>query len=180
MILVVGIPSEPPIERVWRAGIAAGMRVVLWNPREAEQMGMKWDTGTTGSLRIGDTTYALEEFTGVYLRPMGAHQLPEFSGAPETSELRRKFDTLHACLFGWCEISAATIANRVSAMGSNTSKPYQMARIRQFFDVPDSLVTSDPEAVQAFISRHDRVICKSVSGTRSTVFAVEQKDLARL
>lgn len=180
MILVVGIPSEPPIERVWRAGIAAGMRVVLWNPRDAEQMEIKWDPGTSGSLRIGATTYALESFTGVYLRPMGANQLPEFSGAPETSERRRKFDTLHALLFAWCEFSAATIVNRVSAMGSNTSKPYQMARIRQFFDVPDSLVTSDPEAARAFISRHGRVICKSVSGTRSTVFAVEHEDLARL
>ena len=60
------------------------------------------------------------------------------------------------------------------------SKPYQAARIRGFFDVPDTLATSDPEAASAFVDRHGAAIYKSLSGTRSIVHRVEPEDMERL
>jgi glutathione synthase/RimK-type ligase-like ATP-grasp enzyme len=68
------------------------------------------------------------------------------------------------------EITPALVVNRLSAMATNSSKPYQLGLIRQLgFSVPDTLITTDPRATQAFWEQHRHVIYKSVSGIRSTV-----------
>jgi glutathione synthase/RimK-type ligase-like ATP-grasp enzyme len=48
------------------------------------------------------------------------------------------------------------------------------------FAVPETLITTDPGAAAEFWERHDKVVYKSLSGVRSIVAAVEQKDLERL
>jgi glutathione synthase/RimK-type ligase-like ATP-grasp enzyme len=49
-------------------------------------------------------------------------------------------------------------------MASNHSKPYQAQLITKAgFDVPDTLVTNDPDRALAFRSRHKKVIYKSIS-----------------
>jgi glutathione synthase/RimK-type ligase-like ATP-grasp enzyme len=60
--------------------------------------------------------------------------------------------------------------NRVSAMGSNMSKPYQAQLItRSGFRTPASLITNEPEEIRSFLRTHKRVIYKSVSSVRSIV-----------
>ena len=55
-------------------------------------------------------------------------------------------------------------------MASNNSKPYQLALLRAAgFDVPATLVTTDPDAVLDFWKRHERLVYKSTSGERSIV-----------
>jgi glutathione synthase/RimK-type ligase-like ATP-grasp enzyme len=66
-------------------------------------------------------------------------------------------------------------------MASNNSKPFQSAWIEALgFRTPDTLLTTDPEAVLAFWKLHDRVIYKSVSGIRSIVTRLEKAHLARM
>jgi glutathione synthase/RimK-type ligase-like ATP-grasp enzyme len=66
-------------------------------------------------------------------------------------------------------------------MASNSSKPYQAQRIRGHgFAVPDTLVTTDPAAADAFWQRHGEIIYKSVSGTRSRVARLRPEDVPRL
>jgi glutathione synthase/RimK-type ligase-like ATP-grasp enzyme len=66
-------------------------------------------------------------------------------------------------------------------MGSNFSKPYQAQLIRaQGFDVPETLITDDPDLVRGFRDRHRHVIYKSISGIRSIVHMLKDADLARL
>jgi glutathione synthase/RimK-type ligase-like ATP-grasp enzyme len=55
-------------------------------------------------------------------------------------------------------------------MAPNNSKPYQLAQISGLgFSVPETLVTTDPDAAIAFWEQHGDVVYKSVSGTRSIV-----------
>ena len=55
-------------------------------------------------------------------------------------------------------------------MASNNSKPYQALLIQALgFAVPETLVTTDPDAVLAFWQRHGTVVYKSNSGIRSIV-----------
>jgi len=56
-------------------------------------------------------------------------------------------------------------------MVSNSSKPYQLQEIaRKSFGVPDTVVTNDPARAMQFIEQYPKVICKSISSSRSTVF----------
>ena len=55
-------------------------------------------------------------------------------------------------------------------MASNHSKPYQSALIQaQGFDVPETLVTTDRDALEAFWEEHGQIFYKSISGVRSIV-----------
>jgi glutathione synthase/RimK-type ligase-like ATP-grasp enzyme len=66
-------------------------------------------------------------------------------------------------------------------MASNGSKPYQAALIRQAgFDVPDTLLTNDREALRAFHERHGSIVFKSTSAVRSIVSRLPAGDDARL
>jgi glutathione synthase/RimK-type ligase-like ATP-grasp enzyme len=66
-------------------------------------------------------------------------------------------------------------------MASNGSKPYQAELIRAAgFDVPDTLVSTDPAAVLEFRERCGSVIYKSISGVRSIVSRLCVDDRERL
>jgi glutathione synthase/RimK-type ligase-like ATP-grasp enzyme len=81
----------------------------------------------------------------------------------------------------WAEISPARVVNRVAPMGSNFSKPYQAQLIKRYgFEVPETLITNDPELVRAFRARHGRVIYKSISGVRSIVQTLTDDDMTRI
>ena len=55
-------------------------------------------------------------------------------------------------------------------MASNHSKPYQASIIQSCgFTIPETLVTTDPEAVRSFWDEHGTVIYKSLSSVRSIV-----------
>ena len=65
-------------------------------------------------------------------------------------------------------------------MASNASKPYQAQLIRNFFPVPETLVTNVEADVLAFWREHKRIIYKSTSGMRSIVQEFSENDAARL
>jgi glutathione synthase/RimK-type ligase-like ATP-grasp enzyme len=66
-------------------------------------------------------------------------------------------------------------------MAANGSKPYQLEQIRKLgFDVPETLVTTNPDAARDFWERHETVIYKSVSGARSIVSRLRPEHTERL
>lgn len=76
--------------------------------------------------------------------------------------------SLYNAILTWCQVSNARVITRPGGAASNASKAYQIQLIsRHGFDVPETLVTNDPESVMDFVSRHGRVIYKSVSSARS-------------
>jgi glutathione synthase/RimK-type ligase-like ATP-grasp enzyme len=73
------------------------------------------------------------------------------------------------------------VVNRVAGGMSNNSKPYQALLLRGAgFQVPATLVTSDPDVARAFQAEHGEVIYKSASGIRSIVRRLGPAQLARL
>jgi glutathione synthase/RimK-type ligase-like ATP-grasp enzyme len=135
----------------------------------------------TGHLRIGERSYPLESFTGVYTRLMDEQYLPELRAEAPGSPLRCMARALHDALTRWYEVAPARVVNRTGPMGSNFSKPYQAQRIlEQGFRIPETLITNEPELVREFHARHERVIYKSMSGVRSIVRTVDEADLERL
>jgi hypothetical protein len=184
MILLCGIPSETPLAMIREQLDQLNTDYVLFNQRHFADMAIAFElseTQLTGQLQVGDRDYRLEDFASIYTRLMDDSSLLERQHEPENSQKRRYCRILHDTLTRWCEITPARVVNRTIPMGSNFSKPYQLQLIREYgFNIPETLITNEPELVREFCDRHPRVIYKSISGIRSIVQTLEERDLAQL
>lgn len=185
MILLMGIPSEPPLALVINAAVQAGIPYALLNQRDAPFADIVIHNRfgrISGSLRVSETEYALADFSGVYVRLMDHQHLPENmkQGILRSEDERvRKSCIFHDLVQIWLELATCRVMNRGSDMASNLSKPYQAQLIKAAgFAVPETMITNDIETVKKFRSRHGRVVFKSISSVRSIVR--ELRDVALL
>lgn len=170
MILVWGVPGDPPVAAVTAALARMGKPVVLFDQHNSLAAGIDlWvDTEIGGVLRLPAGNMDLAKITGAYIRPYESARLPNVSEAPPAA--RATVAALDAALLCWSEVTPARVVNRPAAMASNHSKPYQSALIQvQGFDVPETLVTTDRDALEAFWEEHGQIVYKSISGVRSIV-----------
>jgi hypothetical protein len=184
MILLCGIPSEPPISLVASALNELHAFTVMLNQRQYADTGFEFvvsGSAITGRLEIDNAEYRLEDFQAVYVRLMDDRFLPEVEKQPPTSPLRAYCRQLHDRISVWLDLCDARVVNRPSMMASNNSKPFQAQLIsEQGFNVPETLITNDPEAVLDFRSRHRKLIYKSISGVRSIVQTLDEAACKRL
>jgi hypothetical protein len=184
MILLAGITSEPALARVATELNEVGVPVTWFDQRRAAESACRYlldGDGLRGTLRAGTQTLRLADVTAVYTRLMDDRYLPELRGVPADAPERVACRHLHDTLGSWLELTPGRVVNRVTAMASNGSKPYQAQAIRAAgFEVPETLVTNEPDLVRDFVAVYGRVIYKSVSGTRSIVREVDDDALARL
>lgn len=184
MILLCGIPSEPPLAMVREELARLSVPTLLFNQREFAQWGIELSIAAgraVGWVTVDGRRLRLEDVRGVFLRLMDDRHLPELQDEPPDSPRRRYCRGVHDALMRWCEVTSARVVNRLAPMGSNSSKPYQLQLIRELgFAVPETLITSDPDAVLEFRRTHGRVVYKSISGVRSIVHTLEDADLQRL
>ena len=184
MILLCGIPSETPMALVRQALDQSGTQYALLHQRKFSSMRISMEIlggQPGGKLQLNGDSYSLCDFTGVFSRLMDYRFLPELKDTPEDSPQRNFCRNLFDTLTRWAEITPARVVNRVAPMGSNFSKPFQAQLIARFgFEVPETLITNDPELVREFRARHGRVIYKSISGVRSIVQTLTDDDMDRL
>lgn len=189
-VLVVGIASEAPIERVLHELDQLGAEYHVLHQRHAAHAELRAeieDGHVAGTLATNGRITPLEAFGGIYARMMDVGDLPEFRSrtqrAADPAALDRAKE-IHAALDAWFEIADAIVLNRGSAMASNGSKPYQQQLIeRAGFATPATLVTNDPDEALAFAREHRRVVYKSISSIRSIVKELgteRHRDLAKL
>lgn len=193
MILICGIPSEAPTRMVIQAAAELGLPHLVLNQRELynDRLWFNLDYPIappmlSGELYLEGKIYNLNDIQGVFNRMMDIQSLPTLpqQSAQEKSE---RIDTgdainmLHHAIQDWLEITPARVMNRGSAMTSNFSKPYQAQLIKSSgFRVPETLITNVPEEVMQFISKHRRVIYKSISAERSVVREIEPSGIQSL
>ncbi|HMN96333.1 MAG TPA: hypothetical protein PKC43_08485 [Phycisphaerales bacterium] len=187
MILLLGIPTEPPLAMVRERLDAMGAAYTMLSQRDAlasaveVAIGSGAEAAITGRIEVDGRRIALERCVGAYLRPMDESALPEVADDPPGSPRRRRLRAWHDALMTWSEVTPARIVNRISAMGSNASKPFQAQSIMACgFLTPETLVSNDPLEVRRFHSEHGRVIFKSMSGVRSIVRELDAEDFGRL
>jgi predicted ATP-grasp superfamily ATP-dependent carboligase len=182
MILLWGIPSESPLELVHAALVARRAPILIFNQRYMLTSRCDWriDHGLgSGWLDIAGTRVPLEDLDGIYIRAMDPKFVPELRAAP--LEQQSIAQAAHEALCTWCEVTPARVVNRLAAMGSNSSKPYQIQLLAPYgFRVPETLVTNDAAAVRAFVAQHGAIVYKSLSGARSIVRRFGADDETRL
>ena len=169
MIVVWGSASDPPVERMLAILGERGLPTLHFDASNLARLRYDVTLGTTpsGWLAIGKSRLRLDDITGVYVRPGEL--------APGAA-LRAS-----AVILAIASAISATVVNRPSAGVSNGSKPFQLKLIAGAgVSVPETLVTTDPDAARAFLAEHGRVVYKSISGVRSIVSALEVGDGDRL
>ncbi|HEV7892160.1 MAG TPA: hypothetical protein VGP08_16055 [Pyrinomonadaceae bacterium] len=167
-----GLSTERPFEVMLEELESQGLPVLLVDQRDVAETVFELTVGAevAGRIRTPTQDVDIREVTAAYVRPCDSRLLPAVARAGQGSELWRHATTVAEMFATWVELTPALVVNRFSSMGSNGSKPYQLEIIRGHgFDVPDTLVTTDAEAVRAFRERHGEIIYKSVSSVRSIV-----------
>lgn len=170
MILVWGVPQDPPVAAVIAALARLGQPVFFFDQHDAlaAEMDLCVDGEVSGALRLPTGDVDLAKITGAYIRPYDSSRLPAVAEASPV--LQARVAALDEALLCWSEVTPARVVNRPAAMASNHSKPYQCALIQaQGFDVPETLVTTDRDALEAFWQEHGQIVYKSISGVRSIV-----------
>lgn len=189
MILIAGIPDEPPVAMAIEAAEQCGIGHVLLDQRDhaSARLAMALDplAGWRARLILPDAEIELDRLSGAYLRLMDERFLPDVRDLADHAPARQLAIRFHRMLLEWCNIAAVRIANRPRAMLSNGSKTFQADLIRRCgFAIPETLVTNDPDEALAFVAHcaaeGDEVIYKSISGARSIVQTFSPEDRERL
>jgi hypothetical protein len=183
MILLWGLREDTPLADVHSELIRLGKPVGFVNQRMILQSEIHLSVEETseGRVRVGDQSIDLGCVTAAYLRPYDSWRIDPVARAGQDSPEYWHALSFDDTLWLWAELTSARVVNRPSAMASNNSKPYQAVQIRSHgFEVPETLITTDPEAVREFWEQHGDVIYKSVSGVRSIVSRLRSEDNERL
>jgi glutathione synthase/RimK-type ligase-like ATP-grasp enzyme len=183
MILLWGLPNDPPLKAV-RQQLESLCASVVFADQSAvlrTQIALTVGETVSASLCCGAGELDLTRVTAAYLRPYSSCDLPDIGSAGPDSAQWRHAIQVDDIISSWAEISAAFLVNPLGAMAVNNSKPYQMEQIRQEgWSVPETLITTDPEAAREFWENHGDAIYKSVSSIRSQVRRIGPEHNERL
>jgi glutathione synthase/RimK-type ligase-like ATP-grasp enzyme len=180
VIVVAGSPAEAPVVRLVEEAAALDIETIVLEEERAGDWNLDVEAGSDGirarAVSAGREVDLLSA-TGLYLRLTA----PRLAGPPADPLRHARHTAALTLISGLADVASMRVANRPSAMSSNTSKPYQAALVRACgWSVPDTLVSNDPVAVRAFLDHHGRVVYKSTSGIRSIVDELTVDRLADL
>ena len=180
LILLWGLPEEEPLAAVHRALRALGAETVMVDQRRAlATFFLRRPGGPV--LRLPGRDLPLAKVTASYPRPYPV-PLPQLrAGRPGGSVARRHLARLEYDLWEWAASTTATVVNRPGPAASNSTKPLQTRAARACgFQVPDALLTNDPEQARTFAARHGLVVYKAAGGTRTFTGMLDLADTGRL
>jgi len=186
VILLWGLSGDAPFDRVRATLERGGAAVALIDQRDVLSTGLEMtcDPSLSAMVYVDGERTSLDDMTAVYWRTYDLRRLPSILAEQADDEDGHPLvqaRALEQALLAWLETVDALVVNRPSSMASNNSKPYQSTIMREHgFEVPETIITTDPQAVLRFWTDHAVVIYKSVSGARSVVSRITRSHLERL
>ena len=178
MILLWGLTGDGPFDAVRAALQRRGAAFALVDQRLVRRirLELRLEPELAGSIDVEGDSVSLADFDAVYWRTYDVRTIVGSDG-----EALQTAWALEDALATWLELTDARVINQPSAMMSNSSKPFQLEVIRAHgFDVPTTLITTEPDEVLRFWTQKSSVIYKSISGTRSVVSRIGLSHLSRL
>jgi glutathione synthase/RimK-type ligase-like ATP-grasp enzyme len=183
LVLLWGTVGEPPLRLVKDALSRQGVPTAVLDQRAILQTEIELhvDGTVSGEVRTPGQRVDLATVGGLYVRPYDTRHLPAVRQAGPGSAAWRHATAVEYALWCWAEVAPGVVLNRPAAQASNASKPYQLDLIRRAgFAVPETLITTDPDAALSFWERHRAVIYKSVSSVRCQVTRLCPRDRPRM
>ncbi len=185
MILVCGVLGDAMIELMCARLNDMGCEYVFLDElRFPGEFNVNWNIcgkRVTGFVSSPAGKVNLDDITGIYVRYVQYRGQRKRDGISDREEELIKAE-FQASLMHLFDAMPCVVVNRVRASTSNDSKLYQQLQLSSFgFLTPRTLVTTQPEQAVAFYRTcRQRIIYKSLSGIRSIVRRLEEKDLPRL
>lgn len=183
MILLWGMAGDGPLDAVQRCLEQRGVPLLRLDQADVLETAVELRAGAVlaGHIDYRGRRYPLEDFTAAYVRCDDLSRIPALAAQPPGGPARDHALRVNELLSCWLELTPARVVNRLSAMASNGSKPYQLGIIRAAgFAVPATLITNEPAAVEQFRREQGEVIYKSTSGVRSIVSRLAGAKLEQL
>ncbi len=172
MILLWGILEDTPMQMVHDEFMASSTPFFFLNHRDISEtkIQLNYQNGLCVKLSCNNQELDLSQVTAAYFRPYDFHDYEEFESKKYNDPLILHASSIEQTLWAWAESCNALIINKLSASATNQSKPYQLSLIRRIgFNIPDTLITTNPQSALEFKNKHSEVIYKSVSAFRSIV-----------
>jgi glutathione synthase/RimK-type ligase-like ATP-grasp enzyme len=159
-----------------------GVDFLVLNPEAlSDQIKIRWQLtwgGLQGQLMVHDKIINIRTINSVYQRWLNVEDI--FGEDYSLVELEKARSVLRA-MSDLFDVMPVRIVNRRRPMMSNNSKPYQSLLIhRAGFDIPETVITNNPEELAAFINLHKDIIYKSTGSTRSVVARYNDKDIDKV
>jgi hypothetical protein len=183
MLMLWGVPGDSTLMLVRDALEAAGKAPFFLDQHEVLDTEVTLSVGVQvgGEVTSAGCRFNLADVSAVYLRPYETQRIPCVGRSGRDSRGWARAIQTEDTLLSWADLTSDLVINRPSAMAFNSSKPYQSARILKFgFEVPKTLLTTDPALVHEFREMCGAVIYKSVSSVRSVVRQLIRADDDRL
>jgi len=183
LVLLWGLSTEGPLAAVHKELLQQNVPVLAVDQHAVLDTEVRLSVGAhlEGEIRIRDRRIDLEAVSAVYVRPYDSRDVAAVARAGPDSVAWRHAIAVDHVVASWLDLTPALVVNRLQAMATNGSKPYQLEQIRNLgFGIPETLITTDPEAARGFWKRHGDVIYKSVSGNRSIVSRLQPEHTERL
>jgi hypothetical protein len=182
MILLWGTPTDSTLAAVERILVRERIPHVFLDQRAILKTRLELVAGENvrGTLRVQDDQVDLSKVRAVYARPLDPCQFDFITKAGPQSTEWRHAATLHEAMSIWLDLTPALVLNRPAEMALNYSKPNQAVIIQKRFKIPETLITTDSEAVMEFKQAHTAIVYKSVSSLRSVVSQFQTHDEQRL
>lgn len=181
LTLLWGVLSEEPLAAVAEALDEQGTTTFVLDQRRILSTELTLVDERCGWLAVDDVRIPIEQVASCYVRPYDSARLPAIQQAGAGSDSASHAARLDDALLAWLELTPALVVNRPSTMLANSSKPYQLEMIREAgMSIPRTLVTTDTDAVERFVSECGDVVYKSVSGVRSRVARLSAGHLSRM
>ena len=182
LTLLWGLLNESPMVAVAEALRQAGAEIALLDQRDVMKSKVCLEVGehVAGHVSSPAGEFDLQDVGAAYVRPYDSRSLSSVRKT-RTRTASARAAAVDEILMNWCDLSPGLVLNRPICAATNNSKPYQSQFIRRAgFQVPETLITTVPEAAREFHQRHRRVIYKSVSGVRSRVSELTAAHAERL
>lgn len=145
-----------------------GARFLRFNTEDyPTDVGLVWRP-EGAALRIRGRVYPLSEFSAVWYRRPVSPRLPDaYSSEQAEWALRESWEAL---MGAWRTLDALWI-NHPDRNRLAESKPEQLVTAARLgFEVPESLVTNEPDELRAFLAKHQRgIVCKPLWNGRVPV-----------
>lgn len=172
-VLLLGPRSDPQLGAVERELETRGVEPHVWDADDWPGTGSLafCQSGADVRLSVNGTAVDESEIHTVYLRNFALNpRLPEYRERLEErpfsllNQLREYQAVLESMLYA-LDRRGVRMINPLDSQGVHKRKPWQLSRLAAAgVPVPETLTTTDPEAVRAFADRVDEVVYKPVSG----------------